>query len=138
MNIKNRINIIINTLSNISDLKYIALDQGQADIDEETKPSIITPAVLINVQGSTPTAFDKICVKNKVSIHIRLFVETPLIANINAPESYHKEYIKRFGLIEDIESFLASKGARLEGWSFVSQRKSMSEYCIRIAYETWG
>lgn len=137
MDIERKITQILGSLSNITNVNYIAMDQGQVDNEDEIKPLIKTPAILISVQGTTPIITNKCEKKNKLTIHLRLFVETPLIANVNAPGKYTHEYLNRFHIIENIEKLMKLDYAQLEGWSFIAQRKSMSEYCIKISFTEW-
>lgn len=137
MIIENKIREILEELATTPLVRYVGLDQGQADVEEGVAPHIQTPGILVNVQGVAPIVFDKYQTKNKLTIDLRLFVETPLSANTNAPQARTEEYLKRFNIIEYVEKKMSLIYAELEGWNFVAQRKSMTEYCIKLAFTGW-
>lgn len=129
----NLIDILLNSLRAVTELRYLALDGGQVDqyIGEGKHPPIITPAALFDVKSETSEG----CKNAEVStlyFDIRLYHDIATFGNIMAPQSHIEANLMPITIANKIISTLTAQGVTYLGADKGIRQQSLSELVLHF------
>lgn len=129
----NLIDILLNSLRAVTELRYLSLDGGQVDqyIGESKHPPIITPAALFDVKSETSEG----CKNAEVStlyFDVRLYHDIATFANIMAPRSHLDGNLIPIQIAVKIIHILTRQGVTYIGADKGIRHQSLSELVLHF------
>lgn len=129
----NLIDILLNSLRAVTELRYLSLDGGQVDqyIGESKHPPIITPAALFDVKSETSEG----CKNAEVStlyFDIRLYNDIALFGNIMAPQSHIEANLMPITIANKIIGTITAQGVTYLGADKGIRQQSLSELVLHF------
>ena len=129
----NLIDILLNSLRAVTELRYLSLDGGQVDqyIGESKHPPIITPAALFDVKSETSEG----CKNAEVStlyFDVRLYHDIAMFGNIMAPQSHIEANLMPITIANKIISTLTAQGITYLGADKGIRQQSLSELVLHF------
>ena len=115
-------------------LRYIALDQGQADEDLEGNRYIGMkyPAALIDIQNERVEKVARDLLSAEADIAIRLFFDTPLIANMAAPQSHIDAVTEHYDVMEKVIKVMKDCQLYYRGFTRGTRERSIVELILHF------
>ena len=129
----NLIDILLNSLRAVTELRYLALDGGQADqyLGESKHPPIITPAALFDLKSETSEE----CKNAEVStlyFDVRLYHDIATFGNVMAPQSHIEANLMPITIANKIISTLTAQGITYLGADKGIRQQSLSELVLHF------
>ena len=127
----NLIDILLNSLRAVTELRYLALDGGQVDqyIGEGKHPPIITPAALLDVKSETSEGCKEVDLST-LYFDIRLYHDIATFANIMAPQSHLDGNLIPIQIAVKIIHILTRQGVTCLGADKGIRQRSPSELVL--------
>lgn len=129
----NLIDILLNSLRAVTELRYLALDGGQVDqyIGEGKHPPIITPAALLDVKSETSEGCKEVDLST-LYFDVRLYHDIATFANIIAPRSHLDGNLIPIQIAVKIILVLTRQGATYLGADKGIRQQSLSELVLHF------
>ena len=129
----NLIDILLNSLRAVTELRYLALDGGQVDqyIGEGKHPPIITPAALLDVKSETSEGCKEVDLST-LYFDIRLYHDIATFANIMAPRSHLDGNLIPIQIAVKIIHILTRQGVTYLGADKGIRQQSLSELVLHF------
>ena len=129
----NLIDILLNSLRAVTELRYLALDGGQVDqyIGEGKHPPIITPAALLDVKSETSEGCKEVDLST-LYFDIRLYHDIATFANIMAPRSHLDGNLIPIQIAAKIIHILTRQGVTYLGADKGIRQQSLSELVLHF------
>lgn len=129
----NLIDILLNSLRAVTELRYLALDGGQVDqyLGEGKHPPIITPAALFDVKSETSEECKEVDLST-LYFDIRLYHDIATFANIMAPRSHLDGNLIPIQIAVKIIHVLTRQGVTYLGADKGIRQQSLSELVLHF------
>ena len=129
----NLIDILLNSLRAVTELRYLALDGGQVDqyIGEGKHPPIITPAALFDVKSETSEECKEVDLST-LYFDVRLYHDIATFANIIAPRSHLDGNLIPIQIAVKIIHILTRQGVTYIGADKGIRQQSLSELVLHF------
>lgn len=129
----NLIDILLNSLRAVTELRYLALDGGQVDqyLGESKHPPIITPAALFDVKSETSEECKEVDLST-LYFDVRLYHDIATFANIMAPRSHLDGNLIPIQIAVKIIHILTRQGATYLGADKGIRQQSLSELVLHF------
>ena len=129
----NLIDILLNSLRAVTELRYLALDGGQVDqyIGEGKHPPIITPAALFDVKSETSEECKEVDLST-LYFDVRLYHDIATFANVMAPRSHLDGNLIPIQIAVKIIHILTRQGATYLGADKGIRQQSLSELVLHF------
>lgn len=129
----NLIDILLNSLRAVTELRYLALDGGQVDqyIGEGKHPPIITPAALFDVKSETSEGCKEVDLST-LYFDVRLYHDIATFANIMAPRSHLDGNLIPIQIAVKIIHILTRQGVTYIGADKGIRQQSLSELVLHF------
>ena len=129
----NLIDILLNSLRSVTELRYLALDGGQVDqyIGEGKHPPVITPAALFDLKSETSDECKEIDLST-LYFDVRLYHDIATFANIIAPRSHLDGNLIPIQIAVKIILVLTRQGATYLGADKGIRQQSLSELVLHF------
>lgn len=129
----NLIDILLNSLRAVTELRYLALDGGQVDqyIGEGKHPPIVTPAALFDVKSETSEECKEVDLST-LYFDVRLYHDIATFANIMAPRSHLDGNLIPIQIAVKIILVLTKQGATYLGADKGIRQQSLSELVLHF------
>lgn len=129
----NLIDILLNSLRAVTELRYLALDGGQVDqyLGEGKHPPIITPAALFDVKSETSEECKEVDLST-LYFDIRLYHDIATFANIMAPRSHLDGNLIPIQIVVKIIHVLTRQGVTYLGADKGIRQQSLSELVLHF------
>lgn len=129
----NLIDILLNSLRAVTELRYLALDGGQVDqyIGEGKHPPIITPAALFDVKSETSEECKEVDLST-LYFDVRLYHDIATFANIMAPRSHLDGNLIPIQIAVKIIHILTRQGVTYIGADKGIRQQSLSELVLHF------
>ena len=127
------IDILLNSLRAVTELRYLALDGGQVDqyIGEGKHPPIITPAALFDVKSETSEECKEVDLST-LYFDVRLYHDIATFANIMAPRSHLDGNLIPIQIAVKIIHILTRQGVTYIGADKGIRQQSLSELVLHF------
>ena len=129
----NLIDILLNSLRSVTELRYLALDGGQVDqyLGEGKHPPIITPAALFDLKSETSEECKEIDLST-LYFDVRLYHDIATFANIMAPRSHLDGNLIPIQIAVKIILVLTRQGITYLGADKGIRQQSLSELVLHF------
>ena len=129
----NLIDILLNSLRAVTELRYLALDGGQVDqyIGEGKHPPIVTPAALFDVKSETSEGCKEVDLST-LYFDVRLYHDIATFANIMAPRSHLDGNLIPIQIAVKIIHVLTRQGVTYLGADKGIRQQSLSELVLHF------
>ena len=129
----NLIDILLNSLRAVTELRYLALEGGQVDqyLGEGKHPPIITPAALFDVKSETSEGCKEVALST-LYFDVRLYHDIATFANIMAPRSHLDGNLIPIQIAVKIIHILTRQGATYLGADKGIRQQSLSELVLHF------
>lgn len=129
----NLIDILLNSLRAVTELRYLALDGGQVDqyLGEGKHPPIITPAALFDVKSETSEECKEVDLST-LYFDIRLYHDIATFANIMALRSHLDGNLIPIQIAVKIIHVLTRQGVTYLGADKGIRQQSLSELVLHF------
>ena len=129
----NLIDILLNSLRAVTELRYLALDGGQVDqyLGESKHPPIITPAALFDVKSETSEECKEVDLST-LYFDVRLYHDIATFANVMAPRSHLDGNLIPIQIAVKIIHILTRQGATYLGADKGIRQQSLSELVLHF------
>ena len=129
----NLIDILLNSLRAVTELRYLALDGGQVDqyLGESKHPPIITPAALFDVKSETSEECKEVDLST-LYFDVRLYHDIATFANIMAPRSHLDGNLIPIQIAVKIIHILTRQGVTYLGADKGIRQQSLSELVLHF------
>lgn len=129
----NLIDILLNSLRAVTELRYLALEGGQVDqyLGEGKHPPIITPAALFDVKSETSEGCKEVDLST-LYFDVRLYHDIATFANIMAPRSHLDGNLIPIQIAVKIIHILTRQGATYLGADKGIRQQSLSELVLHF------
>lgn len=129
----NLIDILLNSLRAVTELRYLALDGGQVDqyLGEGKHPPIITPAALFDVKSETGEGCKEVDLST-LYFDVRLYHDIATFANIMAPRSHLDGNLIPIQIAVKIIYILTMQGVTYLGADKGIRQQSLSELVLHF------
>lgn len=129
----NLIDILLNSLRAVTELRYLALDGGQVDqyIGEGKHPPIVTPAALFDVKSETSEECKEVDLST-LYFDVRLYHDIATFANIMAPRSHLDGNLIPIQIAVKIIHILTRQGVTYLGADKGIRQQSLSELVLHF------
>lgn len=129
----NLIDILLNSLRAVTELRYLALDGGQVDqhLGEGKHPPIVTPAALFDVKSETSEGCKEVDLST-LYFDVRLYHDIATFANIMAPRSHLDGNLIPIQIAVKIIHVLTRQGVTYLGADKGIRQQSLSELVLHF------
>ncbi|WP_315333630.1 hypothetical protein [Porphyromonas endodontalis] len=129
----NLIDTLLNSLRAVTELRYLALDEGQVDqyLGESKHPPIITPAALFDVKSETSDECKEVDLST-LYFDVRLYHDIATFANIMAPRSHLDGNLIPIQIAVKIIHIMTRQGVTYLGADKGIRQQSLSELVLHF------
>lgn len=129
----NLIDILLNSLRAVTELRYLALDGGQVDqyLGDGKHPPIVTPAALFDLRSETSDG----CKETDLStlyFDVRLYHDIATFSNIMAPRAHMDGNLIPLQIAVKIINILSMQGVTYLGADKGMRQQSLSELVLHF------